>query len=292
MKKKMIAFIAIALAVVCGVGGYLAIQQTRQNAADNEKISSEMAKIEDNVVIREGAALPAPEETFRDTTMIDKNSIKADIKEVDVTVPGTYEVEYTFNDIKGQSRSKTVSYTVEANLLDHVDGLSDIQVDYGENLPPVNAVYDEYIESVERDDSMVDNETPGEYTVTYSILGKDGNIETVEKKATVFDTRPAPTPTPIPEKKDNDNIFDVFIKNKDKELERVEASDGEEVAEEPAEENEQEEIPETGNVDMPENDRTVLTGDDTNIAPIVVILISSACIVAAAVFFLVKKKKR
>ena len=279
MKKKMFAVMAIVLGLVCGVGGYVAFQNTRQASADNEKIAKEMETIRD-VVVKEGESLPQPEDAFAETTMIDKGSIKADIKQVDVTVPGTYEVEYTFQDVKGQQRSKTVSYTVEAKLSEHVSGMDDIQVNYADELPEMNVMYDEYVESVVRDDSAVDTEMPGVYPITYNILGKDGNLETVERNVTVFDTRPSPTPTPTPSPTPKPE-------KEMKELEEIENNDGTEEAgtadgEEPVE---------TGNVEMTQKDHTVLTGDDTNFAPIIA-MICIAAVAFGVAFVMLKKRKK
>ena len=180
----MFALIAMMLAVVLAVGGFTSIQAAKQKKADNEKIAKELESIGD-ITVKEGEVLPSLKDQFDQTTMIDKNSIKADIQSVDVTVPGDYEIKYTFHDIKGVKRQKTISCTVTPDLEKHVDGLEDIDIELGEELPKADTTYDNYIDEVVRDDSKIDLEKAGSYPVTYTIIGTDGDMLEIEKTATI-----------------------------------------------------------------------------------------------------------
>lgn len=194
MNKKLIGCIAVILALVCGIGGISAYKYSEQLRIDNEKIAAELATIPD-ITLMEGEMLPEATEAFSEMTMINKDTMTVDIQNVDVTVPGTYEVVYSFQDIKGQERTKTVSCTVIADLEIHVDGMEDMIVDYAEELPEEELSFDSYVDSVIRDDSKVDIMEPGTYPITYTILGVDGEMSVVERNCVVLDTRPAPTQT-------------------------------------------------------------------------------------------------
>lgn len=176
------------------------MKKHQQTVEINTKITKELESLAD-ITVKEGESLPDLSQSFADMEMIDPDSVQYDIQNVDVTVPGTYEVNYTFNDVNGQSREKSISCTVTADLKKHVEGMVDVTTDYGEALPDTSLSHDEYVESVSRDDSAVDITQPGTYPITYEILGKDGSMDSMECLATVLDTRPSPTPTPTAEPK-------------------------------------------------------------------------------------------
>lgn len=240
MKKKLLAVLAGLLCVVCVAGGYIAYNNAQQEKEFNKKVATELDTVPD-IVVQEGNTLPSMDESFEQTTTIDKDSIVANIQNVDITTPGNYEVTYNFTDVNGQERQKTVNCTVKANLEEHVEGMEDITVDYNGKMPESNVTYDSYIDSVTRDDSSVDITTPGTYPITYTILGTDGEMISVDHLATVIDTRPDPSPTPAPKTKQKDKEKTV----------------------------------ETGNVakNTVTKDHTVQTGDSSNVIFVILILI-------------------
>ena len=188
MNKKLIAGIVIAAAVVCCGGGYVAMQNEKKVKQENVQISEMLDKLPD-ITVKEGESLPDLKNNIEDTSMIEPDTLKVDIQNVDITVPGTYDVVYSFKDIHGNERSKTVQCKVEANLLDHVYGMDDIETDCGKELPKDETTFDEeYVSSVTRDDSEVDIDTPGTYNITYTVLGTDGSMEEADRLAKVLET--------------------------------------------------------------------------------------------------------
>ncbi len=246
-KKKMLAGVAVVLAVCCVAGGYVAIQNQRKVEAVNASIAKELSKIE-NFEITEGGSLPDLKSKL-DSVYIEPDSVFVDIQNVDVTVPGEYEVIYDFKDVQGNNRTKTVTCTVNVDLKKHVQGIEDFTVNYGEPLPEGNVTYDEYVDSVTRDDSEVDVMNPGSYPVTYTILGTDGRMGTEECLATVLDTRPEPTPEPT-------------------------------VAPQPKEK------AETGNVEVVQKEQTVKTSDD---APVIFYMALIMSVFAFAIILRIRK---
>lgn len=238
MNKKLIAGIVIAAAVVCCGGGYVAMQNEKKVKQENVQISEMLDKLPD-ITVKEGESLPDLKNNIEDTSMIEPDTLKVDIQNVDITVPGTYDVVYSFKDIHGNERSKTVQCKVEANLLDHVYGMDDIETDCGKELPKDETTFDEeYVSSVTRDDSEVDIDTPGTYNITYTVLGTDGSMEEADRLAKVLETAET---TQAPE----------------------------EIVETPAPT--EETTPETGNVE-PIEQETVKTGDNTNVTGYVDVL--------------------
>ena len=61
------------------------------------------------------------------------------------TEPGTYEVNYTFNDSKGEQRTATVKCEVKPELASHVTGMQNITIDKGDPVPTdAGCSFDEY----------------------------------------------------------------------------------------------------------------------------------------------------
>lgn len=112
MNKKLIAGIVIAAAVVCCGGGYVAMQNEKKVKQENVQISEMLDKLPD-ITVKEGESLPDLKNNIEDTSMIEPDTLKVDIQNVDITVPGTYDVVYSFKDIHGNERSKTVQCKVE-----------------------------------------------------------------------------------------------------------------------------------------------------------------------------------
>lgn len=245
MRKKLIAGVCISLAVVIAASGTIMIKNDRETKAYDKQISMELDSIE-NITVSEGESLPNMDSIFKDTTLVNLDSVKADIQNVDVTVPGEYEIHYTFLDNKGNEREKTVLCSVQPKLEAHVYGMQDLVTDCGTALPPAELTYDSYVDSVVRDDSQVDIYTPGTYPLTYSILGADGTMEDVDYSATVLETvvEPTPTPTITPAISEDDSKVPL-------------------------------DEPETGNVQRPA-EQVVKTADNTMILPYMILFVGAA----------------
>ena len=248
----------VAAAVVCCGGGYVAMQNEKKVKQENVQISEMLDKLPD-ITVKEGESLPDLKNNIEDTSMIEPDTLKVDIQNVDITVPGTYDVVYSFKDIHGNERSKTVQCKVEANLLDHVYGMDDIETDCGKELPKDETTFDEeYVSSVTRDDSEVDIDTPGTYNITYTVLGTDGSMEEADRLAKVLETAET---TQAPEE-----IVETPV---------------------PTEET----TPETGNVE-PIEQETVKTGDNTNVTGWIIAGLTAGAAGIGAVLYRVLGKKR
>lgn len=99
MNKKLIAGIVIAAAVVCCGGGYVAMQNEKKVKQENVQISEMLDKLPD-ITVKEGESLPDLKNNIEDTSMIEPDTLKVDIQNVDITVPGTYDVVYSFKDMQ------------------------------------------------------------------------------------------------------------------------------------------------------------------------------------------------
>lgn len=131
MNKKLIGGIALALAVTLGAGGYVATQAQQNKEEINEQIEALLDSLED-VTVTEGDSLPDLKSELSTSSLIASDTLEVDIQNVDVTVPGTYEIRYEFEDVNGQDRVKTVTCTVEVDLLEHVEGLKNLTIDQGD----------------------------------------------------------------------------------------------------------------------------------------------------------------
>lgn len=181
MKKGLI--IAVAAVAIIGVGGtygYKIYHQKQEAKAYETKISKTIASLPP-ITVYEQEDLPTIEEEFTGTeNIIDIDSIEPDISNVYTTEPGTYEVNYTFKDSKGTTRTATVPCTVKPNLINHVTGMKNIEIDQGEEIPEVETTFDEYVDSVTLNTDAVDNQEVGTYAISYSILGTDGDMVTAD----------------------------------------------------------------------------------------------------------------
>ena len=222
--------------------------------------------------------------------MIDIDSIQPDISNVYATEPGTYEVNYTFNDSKGEQRTATVKCEVKPELASHVTGMQNITIDKGDPVPTdAGCSFDEYVDSVTLNTEDVDNEEAGTYDISYTILGANGEMKTVDGyTCTVNEVAPptptptpSPTPTPTPEPEeekpaDEENADDETTTNEDTDAEQQDAE------ETPAPAGDA-----VGNVEVQNN--VVETGDENNIAAIVAVIV--ICLGAAGGVLVYKKKK-
>lgn len=276
MKKGLIAVVAAAVLVVGGAGGYMTYQQKQEEKAYEAKMIETINNLPE-IVVYEHEELPAVEEEFAGTeNVINIESIQPDISSVYTSEPGKYEVKYTFNDSNGEQRSTAVVCHVKPDLAKHASGMKDIEIDKGDELPTTNdCTFDDYVDSVTLNTDMVDNEEAGTYDISYTILGADGEMKTVDGyTCTVNEVAPPPTPTPTP------------VKEKPKKPKKEDTKKTDEEA--PAEniENSEQTNATVGNVEVQDN--VVETGDENNLIAIGAII--AACIAAVAGVFVYRKK--
>lgn len=90
---------------------------------------------------------------------------------------------------KAEEEDITVTPEPEEEELDtYVQGIDNIEIQVGDNIPDKNLLYDrQYVESVSVDYSNVDNNAVGVYTITYVIKGVNGKTKTVDKQCTVVE---------------------------------------------------------------------------------------------------------
>lgn len=281
MKKGFIAVIVAAVLAAGGAGGYVVYQKKTEEKAYEAKMATTISSLP-TITVYEKQDLPTIEDEFSGTgDVIDLETVEPDISNVYTSEPGEYEVKYSFKDTKGTQRTATVQCVVRPELASHVDGMKDIEIDKGDDLPTDSGcTFDEYIDSVTLNTEDVDNMEAGTYNISYTILGKDGELKTVDgfqcvvnEVATPTPTpTPSPTPTPVPET----------------ELETEPES--EDLAAETEQESEQEsETGEAmGNVEVQKN--VVETGDENNLIAIVAVIV--VCLAAAGGALVVYKKKR
>ena len=226
--------------------------------------------------------MPTVESEFANAgSCIDINSVEPDISNVYTTEPGEYEVKYTFKDSKGEQRVATVPCVVKPELSMHVTGMKDIEIDKGDDLPTESGCEfdDQYVSSVTLNTENVDNEEAGTYDISYTILGVDNDMKTVDGYTCTVNEVATPTPTPTPKptatptpkpKKDKEDKKDKK-KTEAEATPTVKPSDGTEV----------------GNVEVQNN--VVETGDENNIFAIGALIV--VCLAAAGGVIVYKKKK-
>lgn len=281
MKKGLIAVALVAVLAVGGAGGYM----TYQKKQEEKKYEANMAQTLNQlpaITVYEHEDLPSVEQEFAGTeNMINIDSIQPDISNVYTTEPGKYEVKYTFKDSKGGQRTTSVRCVVKPDLANHVEGFKDIEIDKGDEIPTTTdyCTFDEYVDSVSLNTDMVDNEEAGVYDISYTVLGVDGEMKTVDGfKCTVNEVAPPPTPTPTPTPKPEKPKKEDKKDKKDK---------TEEITEETTDETSEE--TEVGNVEVQQNDQIVATGDENNLFAIGAVII--VCIGAVAGVIVYRKKK-
>jgi len=125
------------------------------------------------------------------TSVIDETATTIDIvKEPDWTQAGEYEVEIVVTDEGNNQAVATTTLEIEADTVAPViEGVQDITVAAGESVSYKRGVtvtddHDEKPE-LEVDNSQVNLNKEGEYTVTYTAIDNSGNETTVEAKVTV-----------------------------------------------------------------------------------------------------------
>lgn len=281
MKKGLIAIVVAAVVAVGGAGGYMMYQKKAEEKAYNEEVKKAINSLP-SIVVYEKEDLPTVESEFANAgSCIDINSVEPDISNVYTTEPGEYEVKYTFKDSKGEQRTATVPCIVKPELSMHVTGMKDIEIDKGDDLPTESGCEydDQYVSSVTLNTENVDNEEAGTYDISYTILGVDNDMKTVDGYTCTVNEVATPTPTPTPKptatptpkpKKDKEDKKDK--KKTEAEITpTVKPSDGTEV----------------GNVEVQNN--VVETGDENNIFAIGALIV--VCLAAAGGVIVYKKKK-
>ena len=271
MKKGLIIALAAIVLVGGGAGGYL----TYQKKAEQKEYESQMAATISSlptITMYEKEDLPTVEEEFQGTDkMINIDSVQPDISNVYATEPGEYEVKYTFNDTKGEQRTATVKCEVKPELASHVTGMKNITIDKGDELPTDSeCTFDDYVDSVTLNTEDVDTEEAGTYDISYTILGADGEMKTVDGyTCTVNEVAPptptpspSPTPSPTPEPKSEEPEEATPAADTEADSEQNQnTQDGEAV----------------GNVEVQNN--VVETGDENNIIAIIAVIV--VCLGAA-----------
>lgn len=277
MKKGIIAVALVAVLGLGGAGGYTVYQKKVEEKKYEKEMSDTIASLP-TISIYEKEDLPTVEEEFSGTEdKIKLDSIQPDISNVYATEPGTYDVKYTFEDTKGQQRTATVKCEVKPELASHVTGMKNIEIDKGDELPTdAECTFDDYVNSVTLNTEEVDNLEAGIYDISYTIIGADGDMKTVDGYTCTVNEVATPTPSPTPKPT---------------------------ATPEPTKEPEPTKVPEdatsqdngnpnqdsaVGNVEIQEN--VVETGDENNIIAIAALLI--VCIGAAAGVIIYKKKQK
>lgn len=284
MKKGLIIAVAAVAVVGIGAGGYLTYQKKAEQEAYEAQMTATISSLP-TITMYEKEDLPTIEEEFAGTeSLIDIDSVQPDISNVYASEPGEYEVNYTFNDSKGEQRTATVKCEVKPELASHVTGMQNITIDKGDPIPTDSGCsFDEYVDSVTLNTEDVDNEEAGTYDISYTILGANGEMKTVDGyTCTVNEVAPptptptpspTPTPTPTPEPEeatDEENTNDETVEAQEN-PEEVSATTEDAV----------------GNIEVQNN--VVETGDENNIVAIIAVIV--ICLGAAGGVLVYKKKK-
>ena len=284
MKKGLVIAVAAVAVVGIGAGGYLTYQKKAEQEAYEAQMTATISSLP-TITMYEKEDLPTIEEEFAGTeSLIDIDSVQPDISNVYASEPGEYEVNYTFNDSKGEQRTATVKCEVKPELASHVTGIQNITIDKGDPIPTDSGCsFDEYVDSVTLNTEDVDNEEAGTYDISYTILGANGEMKTVDGyTCTVNEVAPptptptpspTPTPTPTPEPEeatDEENTNDETVEAQEN-PEEVSATTEDAV----------------GNIEVQNN--VVETGDENNIVAIIAVIV--ICLGAAGGVLVYKKKK-
>lgn len=272
MKKGIIAIALVAVLGLGGVGGYTVYQKKVEEKKYEKEVSDAIAKLP-TISIYEKEDLPSVEDEFAGVgDKIKVDSVQPDISNVYATEPGTYDVKYTFEDTKGQQRTATVKCEVKPELASHVVGMKNIEIDKGDDIPTeADCTFDEYVNSVTLDTENVDNLEAGVYDISYTIIGADGDMKTVDGYTCTVNEVATPTPSPTP-----------------KPTATPEPTKAPEPTAKPDESENQEQEAAVGNVEVQKD--VVETGDENNILAIVVLLV--ACLGAAGGVLVYKKKQK
>ena len=150
--------------------------------------------------------------------------------------------------------------------------MKNIEIDKGDDIPTeADCTFDEYVNSVTLDTENVDNLEAGVYDISYTIIGADGDMKTVDGYTCTVNEVATPTPSPTPKP--------TATPEPTKAPEPTTKPDGSE--------NQGQEAA-VGNVEVQKD--VVETGDENNILAIVVLLV--ACLGAAGGVLVYKKKQK
>lgn len=285
MKKGLIAVVLVAVLAAGGAGGYTVYQKK----VAEKKYEQDMTKTISSlpaITVYEKEDLPSVEEEFKGTeSNINIDSITPDISGVHTSEPGEYDVKYTFKDSHGTDRTATVKCTVKPELASHVEGMQDIEIDKGDELPTESGcTFDDYVSSVTLNTDEVDNEEAGTYDISYTVLGADGDMKTVEGYTCTVNEVATPTPTATPKPIATPKPTATPEAKPEDSTAQTETTE--------AESNSQPEQAATdtavGNVEVQNN--VVETGDENNIIAIGALIV--VCLGAAAGVLIYKKKKK
>lgn len=275
MKKGLIAVVLVAVLAAGGVGGYTVYQKK----VAEKKYEQEMTKTISSlppITVYEKEDLPSVSDEFKGTeSIINIDSVTPDISGVHTNEPGEYDVKYNFKDNKGTDRIATVKCTVKPELASHVEGMQDIEIDKGDELPTESGcTFDDYVSSVTLNTDEVDNEEAGTYDISYTILGADGDMKTVDGYTCTVNEVATPTPTATPKP--------TATPEPETENDVQNEAEGDNAQLEPATD------PAVGNVEVQNN--VVETGDENNIIAIGALIV--VCLGAATGVLIYKKKKK
>ncbi len=285
MKKGLIAVVLVAVLAAGGAGGYTVYQKK----VAEKKYEQDMTKTISSlpaITVYEKEDLPSVEEEFKGTeSNINIDSITPDISGVHTSEPGEYDVKYTFKDSHGTDRTATVKCTVKPELASHVEGMQDIEIDKGDELPTESGcTFDDYVSSVTLNTDEVDNEEAGTYDISYTVLGADGDMKTVEGYTCTVNevATPTPTATPKPTVTPKPTATPEAKPEDDTAQPETTEAEGNSQPEQAAADTA------VGNVEVQNN--VVETGDENNIIAIGVLIV--VCLGAAAGVLIYKKKKK
>lgn len=133
------------------------------------------------------ANIKLPEVTFDENVVSD---VHIDIRKVNPYASGTYDINYVITGKDGREEIVTkqcvVAQKQAANLASYVQGIADIQMTVGEEIPTPEVTFDEnYVSRVDIDTSRVVPREAGEYDIFYDITGVNGEEEAVKKQCVV-----------------------------------------------------------------------------------------------------------
>jgi len=102
---------------------------------------------------------------------------------------GIYENEIIVTDNNGLISTQKVTIQITDDYISHVHGLQDFTIEVGEEFDFMQDVtFDEKVQSVTVDTSLLDINTEGEYIITFTIKGNDGITQMKkEQMVTVID---------------------------------------------------------------------------------------------------------
>ncbi|WP_195955535.1 immunoglobulin-like domain-containing protein [Clostridium saudiense] len=179
------------------ISGQYTVKYTVRDAAGNETIENRVIKVYENpvidgtddVILKVGSTFNELDGvTARDSFDGDlTSSIKiSDLDKVDVNTPGQYTVKYTVKDVAGNETIENRVIKVYENPV--IDGTDDVILKVGSTFNELDGVtardsFDgDLTSSIKISDlDKVDVNTPGQYTVKYTVKDVAGNEVTIDR---------------------------------------------------------------------------------------------------------------